>query len=135
LDASLRALLIAVALIAPMTVRAAPKTACQHSRNLVGKCFRIRGRLLAYNGTPTFRIWPVGTHRLLGVNGSGPTAADADDQPDLGLLLKDVTPSRGDWFETSVYGDYLVCPFTRSRPGWMQYVCIARASHVIARPR
>ncbi len=128
------ALLITVALIVPTTVRAAPKTPCQHSRNLVGKCFRIRGRLLAYNGAPTFRIWPVGTHRLLGVNGSGAHADDAD-QPDLGPLLQDVTPSGGDWFKASVYGDYLVCPFTRSRPGHMQFVCIAKAAHRVMRPR
>jgi hypothetical protein len=34
-----------------------------------GECFWVRGRLSAANGNPTFRIWPIGTHRMLGVLG------------------------------------------------------------------
>lgn len=33
-----------------------------------GRCFVVHGRLAIGNGTPSVRIWPVGTKRILGVN-------------------------------------------------------------------
>ena len=127
-------LLVAVALIAPHVVSAAPgKTPCETSPRLVGKCFRVHGRLLAYNGTPTFRVWPVGTHRLLGVNGyDGGSGDTPDPRPEA---FRAATLKSVDLSQTYVYGDYLLCPFTRSRPGWMQFVCIAKASHLVAKSR
>ena len=106
------------------------KTPCEASPQRVGKCFWIHGRLGAWNGSPTFRIWRVGTHRILGVN----TAANEGDdelEPRPPEVLK-ATPKGADLFSTSLYGDYRVCPFTRSRSGWMQYVCIAKATHLVA---
>jgi len=41
----------------------------------------------------------------------------------------------GNLDETYIFGDYTVCPFDKERPGWMQDVCIARAEHLMARPR
>jgi hypothetical protein len=35
----------------------------------IGECAWIYGRLNAWNGNPTFRIWIVGTSRMLGVPG------------------------------------------------------------------
>ena len=35
---------------------------------------------------------------------------------------------------TQIYGDYEVCPLTRERPGWMQMVCIASGSRMVAKP-
>ena len=32
-----------------------------------------------------------------------------------------------DLFDNLVYGDFELCPFTRFRPGHMQFVCVARA--------
>ena len=37
---------------------------------IIGDCFEIHGRLSLYNGTPSVRLWPVGTKRLLGVRES-----------------------------------------------------------------
>jgi hypothetical protein len=49
-------------------VRAASRT-CQSDPDLVGACFTVHGRLSAFNGNPTFRIWRIGTKRYLGVSG------------------------------------------------------------------
>jgi len=38
------------------------------------------------------------------------------------------------WDMNDLYGDYTVCPFTHERAGWMQYVCIARATHLVLAP-
>jgi hypothetical protein len=70
---------------------------------------------------------------MLGVN----TAAnDGDESMDaLSAEVRNVMPKGADAVSTDIYGDYRVCPFTKSRPGRMQYVCIARASRLIANPR
>ncbi len=94
----------------------------------MGKCFQVHGRLGAWNGNPTFRIWRVGTARVLGIDAA--SGEGADPRPPA------VVEAMGaDAFSTSVWGDYRVCPFTRSRPGRMQFVCIAGASHLVAKPR
>src|SRR5689334_2514264 len=51
---------------------ASPAPACKANPDLAGKCFVVHGRLRAYNGNPTYRIWPAGTRRLLGVTGAHP---------------------------------------------------------------
>ena len=100
---------------------------CSSSPLLVGQCFEVRGRLALYNGNPSVRIWQVGTKHLLGV-------VDANGRPfeDFDLLppeIRMLIPASPD--ATAIYGDYLVCPFERARPGWMQSVCIAGAKHLV----
>jgi hypothetical protein len=93
----------------------------------------VHGRLSAWNGNPTFRIWRVGTHRILGVNNA---ANDGDESTDaLPAEVRNAMRKGADAISTDIFGDYLVCPFTRSRPGWMRYVCIAQASRLVAKPR
>jgi hypothetical protein len=90
----------------------APEQACQANRELAGKCFVVHGRLRAYNGNPVFRIWRIGTRRILGVTGAHP-----GEEP---ILPGGVACG----FDCDVYGDFLVCPFTREQPGVMQRVCV-----------
>jgi hypothetical protein len=122
-------LFLAAMLLTLTAAGAEARAACQRSPHLVGKCFQVHGRLLAYNGTPTFRIWPVGSHRLLGVNGASGVPDDAD-EADVDFVHA-ILPRSADLFATSVYGDYLVCPFTSRHPGRMQFVCIARAARLV----
>ena len=89
---------------------------CKANPNLAGQCFRVRGRLRAYNGNPTFRIWPVGTNRLLGVTGEHP-GADPIIPEDLRVT-----------FDHDLYADFEVCPFTPAKPGVMRRVCIESAT-------
>src|SRR5438045_754398 len=46
------------------------KIPCKTPEN-APQCYWMHGRLSVYNGNPTFRIWQIGTHHILGVfNGS-----------------------------------------------------------------
>jgi hypothetical protein len=119
-----------VFIIATAIVLASPAFAaagaCATSPKRVGACFTVHGRLALWNGAPAFRIWPVGTKRMLGVNG-------ADDDPDAAIPIPDAVAKLRATDMTQVYGDYRVCPFSRGRPGHMQFVCIDGATNLTAR--
>jgi hypothetical protein len=91
---------------------------CRSRSDVVGKCFNVHGRLSVYNGTPSIRLWPIGTKRLLGVIDPN----DVSHEPGPSVLPLDIK-SKLDW-DKDVIGDFLVCPLTRSQPGHMQTVCI-----------
>jgi hypothetical protein len=100
---------------------------CRRTPLKPAACFTVHARLSVANGTPSFRLWPVGGHRLFGVFGADgdpaspallPGAVEAIAQPPTPGTLR------------SVVGDFSVCPLARSRPGWMQPVCIAGAGHL-----
>ena len=97
-------------------------TPLQAADKFAGPCYKVRGRLSYYNGTPSTRIWIVGTHRMLGVR-SEDSKLPANVKP----LLKD--------FGDNIFADFVVCPLTRERPGHMRIVFVKSASRVISRPR
>lgn len=90
---------------------------CKSNPGLSGKCFVVRGRLRAYNGNPTYRIWKIGTQRILGVTGAHPGEAP---------ILPDGVACG---FDCDIYADFEVCPFTREKPGVMQRVCVESAAN------
>jgi hypothetical protein len=98
-----------------------PAQGCAQNPQRVAACFAVHGRLSTYNGNPTWRLWPVGTRRLLGV------VAQRE------LLPASVRELVG--FERDVYGDFVVCPFTPAQQGRMQFVCIEAADAVRVRQR
>jgi hypothetical protein len=100
---------------------------CAAAPNLVGPCFSVRGRLSLWNGTPSARIWRVGTKRILGVSDSRCI------EPDCRQLPADILAAL-DW-DTEIFADFLVCPFTKERPGVMQFVCAESARNVSVRNR
>src|SRR5499427_6788103 len=67
----LSALSILCLLTASSTIAESPTgldlQSCRARTDLVGKCFPVHGRLSVYNGTPSIRLWPIGSKRLLGV--------------------------------------------------------------------
>jgi hypothetical protein len=83
---------------------------------------------MAYNGTPTFRIWIVGTRRLVGVK-----EVEAGDDPNLPLMPSSLSRKTGG-FDFEVFGDFEVCPLSKLREGEMQSVCVESASHLVKRP-
>jgi hypothetical protein len=97
-----------------------PFQACSSDPDLVGSCFKVHGRISAYNGTPTLRIWRIGTDRLLGVD---------DEIPVPESLSREL-----DW-DVNAYADLEVCPFTREQEGAMQRVCVESAEHIVVRKR
>ena len=94
--------------------------ACKADPDIVDACFTVHGRLSAWNGSPTMRIWRAGTKRILG---------DHDDWP----LPEELAEHMG--WDVEAWGDFEVCPFTKERPGAMQMVCIESASHVVYKKR
>jgi hypothetical protein len=88
-------------------------------------CYRVHGRLFAANGTPSLRIWPVGTRRMLGVHDDAnpealPPELRGDRAPSMGATAAD---------RVEVYGDFTVCPLTRDRPGHMRMVTVKAVEH------
>src|ERR1035437_2879386 len=94
---------------------------CKGNPKVVGACYVVHGRATFGNGTPSLRIWPVGTKRMLGV-AAGPMADDADDPICPTNMLKFDTDVEG------IFGDFEVCPFTSERAGHMQMVCVQSAT-------
>jgi len=82
---------------------------CAARPEIVAPCFDVRGRLSFWNGTPSARIWRVGTTRMLGVH---------NDELPPGLA------SLPHSFATELRGTFTVCPLTKQTAGHMQYVCI-----------
>ena len=100
---------------------------CRARPDVVGKCFNVHGRLSVYNGTPSIRLWPIGTKRLLGIidpndvsNAPGPTVLPVEIKNKL------------DW-DKDVLGDFFVCPLTRQQSGKMQTVCIESGKNLTVR--
>ena len=123
------AIIVLTAPSAPLGQDVVPRRASQPCRAqpaLVGKCFHVYGRLALYNGAPTIRLWRAGTKRVLGV--SGGYARDGYSS------IPDALEQQLSW-ETELWGEYLVCPYTRRQPGEMQLVCIEAARRVTARRR
>ena len=101
---------------------------CRHNPALVGPCFQLHGKMFPSNGSPALRIWRVGTNRVLGVwysEEADPGPGVIDLPPNVQKLMRP-TP----WI-AGICGDFTLCPFTKSRPGWMQFVCVADASDLV----
>jgi hypothetical protein len=118
-------LLIVTAWGTPRNV-AQPQT-CRNRPDVVGKCSHVHGRLSVYNGTPSIRLWPMGTKRLLGIL----DPKDASNTPGPTILPVDIK-NKLDW-DKDVFGDFIVCPLTRQQSGRMQTVCIAEGKNLNVR--
>jgi hypothetical protein len=121
---------LAIALALATAAQAAPD--CRVSPAVREPCFTVRGRLSVWNGTPTFRLHPDGSKRLLGVVGGDGDPASQTVLPTVVLSAMMAPPARGELH--SVAGDFRVCPLTADRPGRMRPVCIADASRIAPSP-
>jgi hypothetical protein len=103
------------------SVEAEAPEPCKGNRRVIGECFMVHGRLRFYNGNPSFRIWAVGTNRVFGVKD--------DEEPIVPVkVAKHLAPGARD-----IFADFLLCPFTFERRGWMQMVCVESADHLVVR--
>ena len=107
--------------------RAAREKSCRTHPALVGRCFTVRGRLSVYNGSPALRIWRIGTRRMLGISEQRFSVEGYRNVPAYieSQINQDVV----------IFGDYLVCPFTRPQPGEMQLVCLETGKNLVVRKR
>ena len=95
-----------------------PVQPCKSDPDIVDACFTVRGRASVWNGSPSLRIWRVGTKRILG---------DHED-----WALPEDLAAHMDW-GVEAWGDFEVCPFAHEKPGEMQMVCIESAKNVVYR--
>lgn len=102
------------------TVGIAQTPTCTQNTNLVRQCFTVHGRLSVHANMRPY-LWPIGTHRLLGI--ASPEGAII--MPSEIERIFALPP-----FDQQLFGDFEVCPFTRARPGVMQMVCIAAARNL-----
>jgi len=100
------------------------KIACKIPTN-AASCYWARGRLSYYNGTPAFRLWKVGTHRLLGIY-SGPSVDRYGEDNESPELPQNVKVGFGE----ESFGLFEVCPLEPERDGAMQAACIETAKNI-----
>jgi hypothetical protein len=94
-----------------------PALGCAKNPAVIGACFAVKGRIAVYNGSPSVRIHPYGTKRLLGVVPSEEEIMPAELKSAIGL-------------DRDAVADMQVCPFTKLMPGKMQLVCIESAKNI-----
>ena len=105
--------------------REAKEKSCRTHPQLVGRCFTLRGRLSVYNGAPALRLWKVGTRRMLGISEQHFAVEGYRNVPEnIESQIKQ---------DVAVFGDFLVCPFTRPHPREMQLVCIEEGKNLVVR--
>ena len=105
------------------------KIACKTPDN-AKSCYWAHGRLAAYNGTPTMRLWKVGTKRILAIH-SGPGYERGNDpeneDPDMPANVERALRP----FQNVVFADYEICPLEPEVAGDMQTVCIESAKTIV----
>jgi hypothetical protein len=105
------------------------KIACKTPEN-AASCYWAHGRLSFYNGTPSYRMWKIGTDRILAIH-SGPTVKRGDDRdnsnPELPVNVEHAfrTPY------SQIFADYEICPLEPQVARKMQRVCIEAAKNIV----
>ncbi len=94
-------------------------------------CRTVHGRMSLANGTPSVRIWVIGSHRMLGV------IQQDEAFTDLPANIRQLWSAHGDdaMWSSDLFGDFRVCPLRADRPGHMQPVRLEAASNLRLRPR
>jgi hypothetical protein len=105
----------------------AKEKSCRTHPLLIGRCFSVRGRLSIYNGSPARRLWRIGTKRMLGISEQRFFVEGFRNVPeDMENKLNE---------DVAIFGDFVVCPFTRSKAGEMQLICIEEGKNLAVRKR
>jgi hypothetical protein len=104
-----------------------PGSRCRTMPDWQAPCFVVRGNLRVYNGTPSLRLFPLRSHRILGVFGGD---GDAESLTLLPKSVDHVARSIGPGPFGDVLGDFRVCPMASELAGWMRPVCIESASRM-----
>jgi hypothetical protein len=105
------------------------KVVCK-TPNVAAKCYWTHGRLSLYNGNPSYRLWRVGTHRILGIY-SGPGFEKRyqldSENPELPRNVERAfkTPY------SQIFADFEVCPLEPEVARTMQSACIESAKNIV----
>ena len=99
---------------------------------ILQSCVHVHGRLTAGNGTPSTRLWQIGSHHIYGIysNRYGFTHDSEtldNEAPELHFAL----PKSIDGLQWTIYGDFEVCPLEPLTEGHMQAACIVGATRLV----
>lgn len=83
-----------------------------------------------YNGTPAYRLWKMGTNRLLGIY-SGPSVNRWGLDNEAPEFPANVQRALDDGMWNRIYADFEVCPLEEEKPGHMQAACIESAKNLV----
>jgi hypothetical protein len=110
----------AVIILAISLVAASPALASESG------CRVVHGRMSLTNGTPSIRIWVIGTHRLLGVVQQDQSFGD------LPAGIRSLWAARGEgaMWSSHIFGDFRVCPMSKGEFGSMQMVRVQEATNL-----
>jgi hypothetical protein len=114
-------LLPLIGAFAVVSVGGQDRKPCRNNTEQVGSCFQLHGRISSYDGVPSFRIWKIGTDRMLGISASHRSVSQ---------MPADLENELSSDSAIEAFGDFEVCPFTKERQGELQLVCAASASNV-----
>jgi len=96
--------------------------ACEAIGRAAGSAVRVHGRLFAANGGGSgYRIWPVGTQRLVWVSWRVQPA------------LPDAVANRFTPFAEELYGDFTLVPLEPERAGRMREMCLLAGDNLVVR--
>ena len=132
----MRYALIAVLALCAFAAEAIPQAAPKHkipckTPENAASCYWTHGRLNFYNGVPSYRVWKIGTKRILGVYsgpGAYPPGTDADSElPEFPAEIDKVFRPPNN----TVYANFEICPLEAERKGEMQAVCIESARNIV----
>ncbi|MBI1180741.1 MAG: hypothetical protein GC201_09300 [Alphaproteobacteria bacterium] len=115
----LAALLLSALAIPALADDARPQ--CKGSPKVVDECVTLYGVLGVYTGTPSIRIWPVGTKKLYGVS-------DTRDDGSVWLppRLKDALAAN----PVEINGKFVMCPLEPARDNHLTLVCLESATEL-----
>jgi len=90
------------------------------------------------NGNPSFRLWKIGTNRVLGIY-SGPSAnrwgLDSEGPELPANISQAFSRSKLDVpYDVWIVADFDVCPLAPEKPETMQPACIESAKNIVAKP-
>lgn len=137
----MRCVLISALALCAFTAQATPqqtaakrKIPCKTPEN-AATCYWTRGRLSLAEGSPPWRMWKVGTQRMLAIH-SGPSTWPPHDQsgsldPSFPANLESAYHTDvKDPYLNRVVADFEICPLEPERKGEMQHVCIESAKNI-----
>jgi hypothetical protein len=114
-----------------VSARTDPERTIQRKTQAIAKsCYWTHGRLGAGNGTPAFRLWKVGTNRLLGIY-SGPSVNRIESLDNEGPELPDNLLIKFRPYQNRVYADFEVSPLELEKPHHMQAARIESAKNIV----
>ena len=103
------------------------KIPCKTPEN-ASDCYWTHGRITIGNGTPAYRLWKIGTKRILGIYSGPSTYHDPlsldNEYPDFPPNVEKIWSPR---VYRPLYGDFEVCPLAPERAGFMRPVCVESA--------